>query len=216
MAANPIEALIRRALAGSPRARELTRELDGQALAVEVTGVTRRILRVESESIALLPDDPPIPVVATLRGGPLSLLALAGPEPEAVLRRGAVQITGDAEAAQRFQSLLQLLRPDLEEELSRLIGDAPAHGLSRAARAFLGWGRNAARTAASNVSEFLSHERGDLVPRAEGEALFRDIEGLRESVDRLAARLDLLSSRIPFAAASDPESASRPAQASGQ
>ena len=206
MAGSRIEALIRRALAGSPRARQLCAELDGQSIAIDVAGITRRVLRVAAGEITILNDDS-IPVVATLRGGPLSLLSLAGPEPEAVLRRGDVEILGDAEAAQRFRELLHLLRPDLEEELSRLIGDAPAHGLGRAARAFMGWGRNAAQTAALNVSEFLSHERGDLVPRAEGEALFRDIEEVRESVDRLAARVDALSNAAP---------PSGPPEASGQ
>lgn len=194
MTASPIDALIQRGLAASPRARELCAQLDGQALALEITGLTRRVLRVGSGGITLLGDDPSIPVVATLRGGPMSMLALAGPEPEAVLRRGDVQIVGDAEAAQRFRELLRLLRPDPEEELARFIGDAPAHGLGRAARALAGWGRNAARTTSLNVAEYLSHERGDVVSRGEGEALFRDIEELREAVDRLEARLALRTS----------------------
>ncbi len=72
---------------------------------------------------------------AELSGGPLSLLALAGPQPEAVLQRGDVQITGDAELAQRFRELAMLLKPDIEEELSAVIGDVPAHQLGRLARA---------------------------------------------------------------------------------
>ena len=189
MAAGPIEALLERGLAGSPRARALCAQLDGQALGLEITGIGRRVLRVEGGAVRMLAADATVPVVASLRGGPFSMLALAGPEPESVLRRGDVQILGDAEAAQKFRELLQLLRPDLEEELSRLIGDTGAHGLGRAARSLARWGRDAARTTALNVAEYLSHERGDLVPRAEGEALFRDIEELRESVGRLEARI---------------------------
>ena len=64
---------------------------------------------------------------AEIAGGPLSLLALAGDAPEAVLQRGDVQIRGDAELAQKFRELAMLLRPDLEEELSKVIGDVPAH-----------------------------------------------------------------------------------------
>jgi len=57
----------------------------------------------------------------------LSLLltgaALSG-EP---LRRGTVEIRGDVEIAEKFQELLRLLTPDLEEELALLVGDVPAH-----------------------------------------------------------------------------------------
>ena len=82
---------------------------------------------------------------AELVGGPLSLLALAGGTPEAVLQRGDVQIRGDAELAQKFRELALLLRPDVEEELSQVIGDVPAHQLGRFARAAFGWTQKAAR-----------------------------------------------------------------------
>ena len=36
-------------------------------------------------------------------------------------------INGDAEIAEGFQELLRAARPDLEEELSRQIGDVAAH-----------------------------------------------------------------------------------------
>jgi ubiquinone biosynthesis protein UbiJ len=44
-----------------------------------------------------------------------------------------------------------------------------------------------------NISEYLAHERRDLVPRGEGEHFIRGVDTLREDVDRLEARLDLLT-----------------------
>jgi ubiquinone biosynthesis protein UbiJ len=38
----------------------------------------------------------------------------------------------------------------------------------------------------------LGHERQDLVPRAEADQFLRGVDTLREDVDRLAARIDLL------------------------
>jgi ubiquinone biosynthesis protein UbiJ len=38
-----------------------------------------------------------------------------------VIQRGDVTIRGDAEVAQKFRELAMLLKPDVEEELSRLI-----------------------------------------------------------------------------------------------
>ena len=63
------------------------------------------------------------PADATLCGTPLALLALAGPEAEGDCAAASVRIEGDAEIAQKFRELLRARRsPDLEEELSRVIG----------------------------------------------------------------------------------------------
>jgi ubiquinone biosynthesis protein UbiJ len=42
------------------------------------------------------------------------------------------------------------------------------------------------------VAEYLAHETGDLVPRAEAEDFYRGVERLREDLDRLEARAGLI------------------------
>ena len=110
--------------------------------------------------------------------------------------RGEVEVRGDAELAQKFRELARLLAPDPEEELSLVVGDVAAHRIGRLARGALGWSRNAAETLLRDVGEYFSHERGDLVSRAEGEQFLRGVDGLREDVDRLDARLALLRQRL--------------------
>jgi ubiquinone biosynthesis protein UbiJ len=124
-----------------------------------------------------------------LSGTPLSLLALLREDPAAVIRRGDVTLTGDAEAGQQFQELAQLLRPDLEAGLARVIGDIPAHGVGSLLRKAVGYGRASLDTQAQNVGEYLAHERRVLVPRAEARQFLEDVDALRESADRLAARV---------------------------
>ena len=75
------------------------------------------------------------------------------------------------------------------------MGDAPAHHLGRMARTALDFGSRVAQTGVRNVAEYLAHERRDLVPRAEGRQLLDGIDTLRDDVDRLEARLDLLAQR---------------------
>ena len=140
-------------------------------------------------------------VHAEVEGTPLNLVALAGAEPEALLQRGAVTIRGDVELAQRYRELALLLRPDFEEELSRLVGDAPAHQLMRFASGALAFGRRAFSTTAQNLAEYAAHERGDLVPRAEAEVFLAGVDRLREDVDRCAARLEHLEQRLAATAA---------------
>jgi ubiquinone biosynthesis protein UbiJ len=192
-----LENVLNRGLPRSPRAQQLCAELAGRSVAIAIAGSSRRIL-VESTGLSLKlravnAGSLASPSDATISGGPFSLLALSGPAPEAVLQRGDVRIDGDAELAQKFRELALLLRPDLEEELSLVVGDVPAHQLGRFARAAFGWTRKAASTTVRNAAEYLGHERRDLIPRSEAEQYLQGVDTLREDVDRLAARIDLLT-----------------------
>jgi ubiquinone biosynthesis protein UbiJ len=188
-----LEQLINRGLPRSPRARALCAELAGKSLAVEIPGLAR--LRLTSNGATLDIASDAVPADATLTGGVLALAALAGDEPQAVVQRGDVAISGDAQLAERFRELGRLLRPDPEEELALLVGDVAAHRLGRLARSALRLPRRAARTTLMNLAEYLGHERGDLVPRREGEQFLRGVDSLREDVDRLEVRLERLARR---------------------
>jgi ubiquinone biosynthesis protein UbiJ len=190
-----LENLLNRGLPRSPRARELTAALGGRSVALEVASLAR--VRLASTGVTLAVSRGDAAADATLAGGPLAMLALLGEGAPGVLRRGAVEITGDAEVAQQFQELLQLLRPDAEEELALVVGDVPAHGLARGLRLAGELGRRALGTSVANAAEYLAHERADLVPRQEGEQFLRGVDALREDLDRLEARLGLLERRRP-------------------
>ena len=197
-----LENVLNRGLPRSPRAQQLCAELSGRRLAiaiipmrsasggqllVESTGVSVKLSNATPETLASAPPD------ATITGGPFSLLALSGATPEAVIQRGDVRIDGDAELARKFRELALLLSPDLEEELSLVLGDVAAHQVGRFARAAFGWTRKAAGTGVRIFAEYLGHERRDLVPRGEAEQFLQGVDTLREDVDRLAARIDLLT-----------------------
>jgi len=188
-----IENVLNRGLPRSPRAQQLCAELTGRSVAVEIREITRLLVESTGSTLRITRGD--AGADAEIVGGPFGLLALGGGAPEAVLQRGDVEIRGDAELAQKFRELMLLLRPDLEEELSLMVGDVPAHQIGRFAGMALGWTRKAAATTAENLAEYLGHERQDLVPRNEGEQFLRGVDSLREDVDRLEARIALLRER---------------------
>jgi len=107
-----------------------------------------------------------------------------------------VRISGDAEVAARYRELLELARPDWEEELSRLIGDLPARRLSLVARAALSWARGFARSAQANVAEYLQEESRALVSKPEVEEFLGQVDALRETADRVEARIARLERRL--------------------
>ena len=188
-----IENVLNRGLPRSPRAQQLCAELTGRRVAVEVREITRLLLESTGSTLRITRGESGAD--AEIIGGPLSLLALSAERPEAVLQRGDVEIRGDAELAQKFRELVLLLRPDLEEELSGFIGDVPAHQIGRFARMARGWTHRAARTTAENFAEYLGHERQHLIPRNEGEQFLRGVDAVREDVDRLEARINLLAEK---------------------
>jgi ubiquinone biosynthesis accessory factor UbiJ len=185
--------LLNRGLPRSPRARQLCAELAGKSVAIVARDLAR--FRLASNGLQLSVSRDQLPANASITGGPLSLLALSGESGQTVLQRGDVTVSGETETAQAFRELAQLLRPDLEEELSLVVGDVAAHQLGRLARLTAGWGRRAADTTLKNLGEYLGHERADLVSRNEGEQFLRGVDQVREGVDRLQARLDVLERR---------------------
>lgn len=192
MVLDRVAALLNRQVGGSPRARALLAQLANRSLVVDVRpGVIEVELR--SDGMALMLSRTPQGVGdARMSGTPLALLALTGASPETAIRSGAVEISGDAELADRFRELLGLLRPEAEEELARVIGPLPARTVASVVGGIGAWLRNAGDTTLRNVGEYVMHERGDVVSRAEGRSFLDGVDRLREDVDRLAARIALL------------------------
>lgn len=184
-----IQALLDGKVEGSPRARELLALLDGRCMRVVVRHAPWEISAVATDGRLRLVRTGAPPADVTLSGTPLAMLSMLREHPQEVIRRGDVQLEGDAEAGARFQELALLLRPELEEGLSRIIGDVPAFGLGSLLRRALSWGRAGVATQAANVGEYLAHERQLLVPRAEARQFIEGVDVLREHVDRLAARV---------------------------
>jgi ubiquinone biosynthesis protein UbiJ len=184
-----LQALVDRGVEGSPRACELLAELEGLRMQVIARHTPWQVTAAASGGRLLLSRVATGAPDVQLSGTPLALLSLLREEPAAVIRRGDVALAGDAEAGQRFQELAQLLRPDLEAGLARVIGDVPAFGIGSLLRKALAYGRSSAATQARNVGEYLAHERRVLVPRAEAAQFLEDVDALRESTDRLAARI---------------------------
>lgn len=178
-----------RALQDSPRTAALLSQLRDRRLLLTVRGTPLRLLIESSGEQLRAVLDTHLRADAHIDGAPLSLLALAGEDAQAVIRRGDVRIDGDLDVAQRFRDLAMLLRPDLENELAPLLGRSGAHLAMRGLRQALDWGRGALWTSAQNVADYMAHESRTLVSLAEAEHYLSGVEQLREQLDRLDARV---------------------------
>ena len=206
MSANPLTLLLgqlaaslNRNVGQSGRASSLAAQLDGRVLALVLEGTPVTLwFRVTGGQVAIDTRHDGS-ADARLAGTPFSLLSLVGPGAAERVRSAGIRIEGDAEVAQRFQGLLQLVQPDFEEELARVIGDVAAHQVANLARGFLDWGRKAADSFSQNVAEYLQEEGRDVPSRVELEEFLEAVDHLRNDADRLEARLSRLESRRPDA-----------------
>ena len=199
--ASPLEALLRpiadilnRNIAEITPAREIAAELNGTTVAIRVRDTALGAYFVFDDNIVALSaeytDDPDVVITGSL----ITLARMMKGSGEAAIRSGDVDLTGDAATAQRFQKLLDLAQPDIEEELSRVIGDVAAHRLAEIARGVGKWARDARSTMGGNIREYLQEESRDVPTRYEVDRFTQQVGTLRDDVERIAARLNRLES----------------------
>jgi len=108
---------------------------------------------------------------------------------------GLARIQGDAGLAHLVSDLARSLRWDVEDDLSRLVGDAAAVRLTQGARAVAASLRQTAARAQDNLGEYLREESGLGVQQADLHAWQQDCQRLESRLARLDARLQHLEGR---------------------
>jgi ubiquinone biosynthesis protein UbiJ len=194
------EAVLNRSIAASTPGQALARRLEGTSLQVDVEGITRVRAACNAGRLALLAGDDSH-ADAVISGSAPALLQLfrtgsPAQTGSAAEIRSSVQIRGDAEIANLYRDLFAAARPDSEEELSRWVGDMPARHLSQLAKSVRTWARRARRTAGENIAEYLQEEGRDLITKTEMEEFLRGVDGVRDGVDRIEARLRGIERRV--------------------
>jgi len=188
----PVARILNRNIAESTPARELCEQLSGAVVAIRVRNTALAAFFIVADDaldvVSTTSQEPDVVITGSL----LTLAGMAGNSGAAAIRAGSLDLTGDASLAAQFQRLLLLARPDMEEELSNLVGDLAAHRLGEFARGVGRWGREARSTMSANIREYLQEESRDTPSRYEVEKFGAAVNTLRDDVDRVEARLNRL------------------------
>jgi ubiquinone biosynthesis protein UbiJ len=190
----PVAEILNRNIAETTPARELAAELDGTTVAIRVRDTSLSTYFSFTEDVVTLGTDHTAEPDVIISGSLITLLRMLGGGGETAIRDGDLGLSGDAVTAQRFQKLLDYAKPDIEEELSRFIGDIAAHRIAEFARDVGEWARSSRSTMGDNVREYLQEESRDVPTRYEVERFAHNVGTLRDDVDRIAARLQRLES----------------------
>lgn len=185
----PVAALLNRQIQAKTPARELCAELRDRVFALRVANSAVAMYIIVGPDQVFLSSDYGDEADVVISGSLLALARLASPTGDTVVRGDAVELSGDVIIARKFQTLLRYARPDLEEELSGLVGDAAAHGIGELVRNVSQWGREASSTLQQNVSEYLQEESRTVPSRYEAEVFHGQVDTLRDDVARFEARL---------------------------
>ena len=198
---------INHVLAGEPWASAELAKHAGKAIALEMpfgrfavqitnSGLLEAVRHADSTEISDGEAVPPIrtALVLTISSQALStLLTSSGPIRENAFK--SVTIAGDADLAQLLGRLAGQLRWEYEEDLSKIIGDAPAHFAVAQGKKIASAGRAAGRDQLENAVAYLSEEQKVLLNQRDFAIHKNQLMELRDSVERLDKRIALLQQR---------------------
>lgn len=194
---DPAQRLLNRVLNQDSRARrQLERIGEGRILAVECNAPVSWELFVRNvdgrlELLSACEDNPDCRIRAPAHA--LAALLLSQ-DSNARLREPDIEVSGDTMLAARLQKLLRELDIDWEDQLAPVMGNLASHQSARAMRGAREWSEKSREQMQETLREYLQEELRILPDHEEAEAFGDRVDELRLRIDRLAARLQRLTS----------------------
>ena len=189
---NPLDLLpaaINHLLAAEPWARAQLVPHANKTLHVVVQPFTIRLAVAPNGSVARATPTAPADTTVTLPYSAVTRVLAGGGD--AVMRD--MHLEGDAEFAQAVSLLVKNLRWDVEEDLSKVVGDAASHRAVSVGRRVTGEVKRTQERIAANISEYLLDENPQLVRPRAVQVLADGVRQLRDDLARLEKRLDRLT-----------------------
>ena len=104
----------------------------------------------------------------------------------------SIDVAGNAKLASEVLFLVRHLRWDVEEDLSKFVGDVAARRLTGLARDAAAWHADAAKRIAASFMEYAVEEKRVLVKRAALAEFSGAVARLRDGLERLEKRVERL------------------------
>ena len=184
---HPATRALNHVLRSAPLAMERLRRHAGRTAAFHIGPVTLAFtVQTNGEVTAALPT---VARDLTVRLSPFLLPRLAARE-EAAYRE--IEMQGDMELAHEISFLARHLTWDVEEDLSKVVGDIAAHRIAGAARGVARWTRETGLRAAQGAAEYWTEESPLIASRVKVESFVQEVSELRDAADRLEKRLERL------------------------
>ena len=101
----------------------------------------------------------------------------------------AVKLSGSVDFAEALSFVIRNIQWDVEEDLSKVVGDIAAHRLVDSAKRFGTWNATATQNLAGNFAEYFTEENPLIASRAAVSDFSREVDNLRDDLARLEKRV---------------------------
>ena len=185
--APPLAGALNHLLAGASWARERLKPFAGKTVRFNLAPLTVSFAIRATGDVEDAPADGNADAAFTLTPG--IALRVLGADRDAWRE---IEAAGDTELGREILYIAQNLRWDVEEDLSRIVGDIAAHRMVQAAGELERWGRETAGSFARSAAAYWTEEQPLIARRADVEHFNREVDRLRDDVERLAKRMEHL------------------------
>lgn len=188
-----VEVALNRYLSLDPEALPRFASLEGKIIAIEIKGLNQSLFLFPSADGFLVLSDFDGEADAVISGSPIALAKLGlVDDPKDLLFSGEVELSGDTPLANQFSRLLSQLDIDWEELLAQNIGDIAAHKIGNVVRSVNHWFKRSTNSVCLDTGEYLQEEAHLSPTNAELRKFIQQVDEVREDVDRLAAKINIL------------------------
>lgn len=163
----------------------------GKVVQFNIAFIETKLLILEDGSLGMAADNAYADAIIHIPPS-LALRLIAKDEAAKML----IKIDGDSHLATELGKVLQLMRWDIEEDLSKVVGDIPASKIALTAKKALSTARKQSVNATEMLVEYWQEEKPVLAKKWRIEQFVQNVDTLNSDTARFEKRLDKLSKVI--------------------
>lgn len=190
-----LEGLVNKALEYDPASRNKLRALAGKTLLVRCTAPKLDTYICLQEDGLAFKSHCEQSVTTQIKGSALALAALAKSDASS-LAGSNVEVMGSTSLLSELLAIAKQMDIDWEEPLSQVLGDVAGPKLAGLIRLGNSWLGQRQSTFESLLGQYLSEESQATPSAAEQQGFYQAVDQLRSDVDRVAAKLDKLKTKL--------------------
>lgn len=175
-------------------AKEQLQSFGGKTVKFNIPPVSARLTVLEDGGLAMAGESASPDAIISIPL-PVAMRLLANDDSAATL----ATLEGDTELAAALAKILRGMSWEYEEDLSKLIGDIPAHQVAEFGRKATAEIKSQSINLAQMLSEYWQEEQPVIAKQRHVETFNLEVDSLREATERLEKRIEKLSEKLKSA-----------------
>jgi ubiquinone biosynthesis accessory factor UbiJ len=171
--------------------RQYLLAFSGKVVQFNIAFISTSLLILEDGSLGIAPKNAMADAIIHIP--PSLALRLLAKDEAAKMR---IKIEGDTHLASELSKILQHMRWDIEEDMSKLVGDIPANKIASLSQKTAATAKEQAINIAEMLTEYWQEEKPILAKKWQVEQFNADVDTVRSDFARLEKKLEKLKKMI--------------------